>query len=217
MLSSLPPSTSITGGRGIAWTPEIVAHDGCTKGASNMCGTDKPPRANEPWMGWISPWEPPLHSPNNNGRPWRGSSKHPDMTPVEVLGGKHPLCACSVCPSYCSGRGPQTATCAGRGFVLVQLVSSAMACRTSRPELCLDIPAWMRRRELAAHPAYDGFEDTLVQSKRHFLLGFFCGKDAPVGDGFDLPEGRARMGGAGRHTIPSKLLFRQWLMHGCAM
>ena len=139
-----PPSTSNTRDRAMACTPGIVAHASCSKGASDICGTDSLTHANEPWMGYTSLWAHPLPSPNNNGRPCRGSSKHLDLTSVDMLGGKPPMCASIVCPSHCSGRRPQSTTHATCVFVLVQLVSPTMACRTPRLELCVNIPARAR-------------------------------------------------------------------------
>jgi hypothetical protein len=90
LVSSSPPSTSNTRDRATACTLGIVAHAGCSKGASNICGTDTLPRANVPWMGCTSLSAHPLPSPNSNGRLCRGSSKHPDLTSMDMLGGKPP-------------------------------------------------------------------------------------------------------------------------------
>ena len=156
LLSSFPLSTSNTWDWAMACILKIVAHVGCTKGASNVCGTDWVPRANEHWMGCTSFWAHPLPSSNSNGRLWRRSSMHVDLTSVDMLGAKPPTWASIVCPSHCSGRGPQSTTCVTCG-VLLLLVSLTMACRKPRLELCADIC-----RELAAYPAYVGFEDTLT-------------------------------------------------------
>ena len=72
-----------------------------------------------------------------------------------------------------------------------------MARQTPRLEVCVDIHARARRGELAANPAYVGFEDTYPQLKRRFLQRVFWAKGTTSVDGFDRREGCAMMRGVG--------------------
>ena len=176
------------------------------QGASNICGTDWLPHANDPCMCCTSLWACLLPSPNNNGRPCRGSSKHPNLTSADMLGGRPPMCASMVCPSNCNGSAPQSRTCVTCGFVsntkarIVYWQSSTSAthgiggptriCRLWRNIGPIETP---------------------------FLGGVYCAKGTTSTAGFDPTQGCARMGGAGWHTIRDKLLIRQRHTHGCAV
>jgi hypothetical protein len=146
-------------------------------------------------MGCTSVWAHPIPSPNSNGRPCRGSSKHPDLTSADMVGGKPPMYALNVCTSRCSGRKTQSKTRATCLFVLAQKVSPTMTRQTPRLEVCVDNPARARRGELAAKPEYVGFEDNSPQLKCRFLQGVSWAKGTTSFDGFDGGSGCGRMGG----------------------
>ena len=208
LLSSSPPTTSVAGQRGTAWTRTIVVHDGCGEGVSNGWGTVGLPFPGPPWRSCTSLWADPLHSPNSSGRPCRGSSMHPELSAMDVvLGARPPMCASIKCTSRWCGRTTQSSTRAACAFVLTQCVAPRRARRTPRLDAGVDIFGRARRGELAASSVYDGFDNTSAQLKRRFLQGVDRAEGTTTVDGFNLGEGSAWMGGAGRHKIPIKLSF----------
>ena len=155
----------------MACTPIInVAQADCTKGACSICGTDWFARANEPWMGCTSLWAHPLISPNNHEHPCWGSSKHTNMSSMDMLGG------CLHCVPITLQWSRATIHTMCNMCIRFGTIGFSYNDMWNTKAGIMYVYSWMSAMwVIVAHPAYVSFEDTLAQSKRCFFVGnFFC-------------------------------------------